>query len=273
MNKKIFKNALTLLLTLLLLFLLTGCGKGKISENSQGIWEKFVWTYANLIKLLSFGGSTGIGIIILTLIVKTALFPLMVFQTKSMRKMQAVQPLIKELKQKYPGKDAESRRLQGEETQKIYAENGVNMYAGCLPMMAQLPFIWALYQAIYRVPEIHTGQFLWFDLGKSDPYYILPVLAAIFTFATSWLSMKSSPEQNGMTKSMTYLMPIMIFFFAFRIFSGVALYWVVQNIFQAVQTMIVNNPFKLEKEKEAKKQAEKDLIKAERKALKKASKK
>jgi YidC/Oxa1 family membrane protein insertase len=273
LKKKIIKRFLCSLFALLLLLVLTGCGTEKISVHSTGVWEKFVWFFASLIKFLSFGGSMGIGIILLTLIIKTLLFPLMAFQIKSTKKMQVIQPEIKKIQQKYPGKDMESQRLQSEEMKRLYSENGINMYAGCLPTLAQMPFLWALFQSISRVEEIHSGRFLWLDLGQCDPYYVLPLLASIFTFISSWLSMKTAPEQNGMTKSMTYVMPVMIFFMAFRIFSGVALYWVVQNIYQAIQTLLISNPFKIEKERQAKIQAERDLEKAKRKALKKALKK
>jgi YidC/Oxa1 family membrane protein insertase len=215
----------------------------------------------------------GLGIILLTLVIKTLLFPLMAFQIKSTKKMQVIQPEIKKIQQKYPGKDMESRRLQSEEIQRIYSENDINMYAGCLPILAQMPFLWALFQAIAKVEVIHSGRFLWLDLGEYDPYYILPTLAAMFTFITSWLSMKTAPDQNGMTKSMTYVMPVMIFLMSFRMFSGVSLYWVIQNIYQAIQTLLINNPFKLEKEKQIKLQAERNLKKAKSKALKKALKK
>lgn len=273
MRKKVIKRFLYGFSALSLLLTLTGCGTEKISAHSTGAWEKFVWFFASLIKFLSFGGSMGIGIILLTLIIKTVLFPLMAFQMKSTKKMQEIQPEIKKIQQKYPGKDMESRRSQSEEMQRMYSENGVNMYAGCLPLLAQMPFLWALFQSISKVEEIHSGHFLWLDLGQYDPYYVLPVLAAIFTFISSWLSMKTAPEQNGMTKSMTYVMPVMIFLMAFRIFSGVALYWVVQNIYQAIQTLLINNPFKIEKERQAKIQAERDLEKAKLKVMKKALKK
>jgi YidC/Oxa1 family membrane protein insertase len=195
------------------------------------------------------------------------------FQTKSMRKTQELAPEIKKIQAKYPGKDPDSRRKVNEETQRLYSENKVNPYIGCLPLVVQMPILMALYQSIQRVPEISQGHFLWLDLSSRDPYFILPILAALFTFASSWLSMKASPEQNGMTKSMTYFMPIMIFFMAFSIASGVSLYWTISNAFQVGQTMLLNNPFKINKEREAKIAAEKEKELAKKKALKKAMKK
>lgn len=83
-----------------------------------------------------------------------------------------------------------------EEQQKLYSEAGVNPVAGCLPLLVQLPILWALYQAIWRTNVLKTGQFLWLKLGVKDPYFVLPILAALFTFISTWLSMKSQPEKK-----------------------------------------------------------------------------
>ena len=84
--------------------------------------------------------------------------------------------------------------------------------------------------------------------------------------------MKAAPEKNAMTSTMTFLMPVMIFVFAINVASGVALYWVVSNGFQVLQTLLIANPFKIIAAREAKVKAEKDKIKAREKALKKALK-
>ncbi|MDR2465570.1 MAG: YidC/Oxa1 family membrane protein insertase [Streptococcaceae bacterium] len=262
-----------ILLSGALLFLLSGCGTSKITEQTPGIWEKFVYFFGSAIKALSLGGKIGIGIIIFTLIIRVILFPLMHFQTKAMRKTQELQPQLNKLKEKYPGKDQESRQKLNEETQKLYAESGANPAIGCLPMLVQMPILMALYQSLSRIEGLNQGTFLWLNLGKPDHLFILPVLAALFTFFSSWLSMKAAPEQNGMTKSMTYLMPGMIFLFSISVASGVSLYWTISNAFQVVQTLLINNPFALKKEREEKAQAIKEKEKAKRKALKKAMKK
>lgn len=260
------------LLSFILLFL-AGCGRSDITASTPGTWEKFVYLFGQAIEFLSIGGYVGIGIIIFTLIVKTVLLPLMYFQTKSTRKTQELQPQIKAIQAKYPGKDTESRRLVSEETQRLYSENNVNPYIGCLPLLVQLPIMWALYQSLSRIPELRHGSFLWFNIADKDPYYILPILAALFTFLSSWLSMKSSPEQNGMTKSMTYFVPMMIFFFSISVASGISLYWVVSNAYQVFQTLLINNPFKIQKEREQKiaevREKEKRIRKAKKKVYKK----
>ncbi|MBM9833126.1 membrane protein insertase YidC, partial [Enterococcus faecalis] len=133
-------------------------------------------------KALSFGNA-GIGIILFTLIIRVILMPLMHFQTKSMRKTQELQPKLKALQQQYASKDTETQSKLKEETQRLYAENNVNPYAGCLPLLVQMPILMALWQSISRVPALQEGKFLWLQLGDRDPYFILPILAALFTFA------------------------------------------------------------------------------------------
>lgn len=255
------------------LLVLAGCGRSDITGQTSGIWEKFVYGFAEIIHFLSFGGLVGVGIILFTLIIRTVLLPLMHIQMKSTRKMQDVQPELKKIQAQYPGKDRESKRIVAEKTQEIYAQNNVNPYMGCLPLLVQMPILWALYQAITRVHFLRDGHFLWFNIAGHDPYFILPVLAALFTFASSWLTMKAAPEKNAMTTSMTYLMPIMIFFMGLTVASGVALYWTVSNAYQVFQTLLLNNPFKIQEERQAKIKAEKEKEKRKQKALMSAKKK
>lgn len=255
------------------LVFLSACGRTAVTSQSSNLWDKLVYIFALIIRFLSFGGLTGVGIILFTLIIRVALLPLMSVQIKSSQRMQEVQPELKKIQAKYPGKDMESRRLMQEETQKLYADNKINPYMGCLPALVQMPVFWALYQALSRVDFLKHGSFLWLNLGQQDPTYILPILAAVFTFLSSYLMMKSAPERNMMTNSMTYLMPIFIFFVSFRIASGVALYWAVSYGFQVFQTLLIANPWKIIAARESKVQAEKDKVRARDRAIKKAKKK
>ena len=241
---KKYKRLLLMAGLVTLVFVLSACGTAPVSESSTGIWDRYiVYYFAQAIKFLSLGGSVGIGIILFTLVIRIILLPLMHFQTKSMRKTQ-------ELQQKYSSKDPETQRLFREEQQRLYAENNVNPYIGCLPLLVQLPIMMALYQAISRVPELKEGTFLWLSLDKPDPYLILPILAAVFTFASTYLSSMSQLETNASLKIMNYVMPAMIFFMGISLASSLSLYWVVSNAFQTGQTLLLNNPFKIRKERE-----------------------
>lgn len=250
-----------------LVLLLTACGTSEVTANSTGIWERIVFFFAQSIKFLSFGGNIGIGIILFTIVIRIILLPLMHYQTKSMRKTQELQPKIKAIKEKYPYKDQESQRLMNEEIQRLYKDNDVNMYAGCLPVFAQMPVMIALYQSIYRVPEMQQGHFLWLNLAEPDKFFILPLLAAVFTFLSSYLASMSQLEKNASTTIMNVAMPLMIFFMGMNFASSLSLYWVISNAFQVVQTLLINNPFKIRAERAEVAEAEKARHKALEKAM------
>lgn len=251
---------------------LAACSNKPVTSHSTGLWDHYiVYNFSRFIIWLSNNcGGYGMGIIIFTIIIRVLLLPLMFYQTKSMLKTQELAPKLKAIQKKYSSRDRESMVKMQEETSKLYKEVGVNPWASMLPMIIQLPIMWALYQAIWRTPELRHGTFLWLQLGHTDPYYILPILAALFTFLSSWLSMASMPERNAMTSAMTWFMPIMVFFMALGFSSAITLYWVVSNAFQVVQTLLLQNPFKIRREREAKEKQEKakkrKLEKAKRRA-------
>ncbi|ANZ62442.1 hypothetical protein AYR62_13970 [Secundilactobacillus paracollinoides] len=252
---------------------LTACGNQPITSHSTGFWDGVVLlNFSRAIIWLSnlFNGSYGIGIIVFTIIVRIIILPLMIFQTRSMRKTQEIQPQLKALQKKYSSKDQETMAKLREEQQKLYSEAGVNPVAGCLPMVIQLPIIWALYQAIFRTHVLRTGSFLWLQLGSRDPYFILPILAAVFTFFSSWLMMQGQPESNGMTTMMTVTTPIIIFITALSLPSAVSLYWVVTNAFQVGQTLVIQNPWKIRREREAQEREKQEHDRKVKKAVKRA---
>lgn len=270
--KKQHKKLASIFSVLGLTVLLAACSNKPITSHSTGIWDHYiVYNCSQFIIWLSkiFGGY-GMGIIIFTILIRIIILPLMYYQSKSMVKTQELAPKLKELQKKYSSRDRETMQKLQAEQQKLYREAGVNPFASMLPLLVQLPVMWALYQAIWRTNVLKTGSFLWLQLGKTDPYFVLPVLAAVFTFISSWLSMASMPEKNSMTTSMTYIMPIFIFIMALQFSAAITLYWVVSNAFQVVQVLLVQNPFKIQREREAKQKAERDhqrkIEKAKRKA-------
>lgn len=257
--KKHGKKVLSLTGILGLTLLLAACSNKPITSHSTGIWDHYiVYNCSRFIIWLSniFGGY-GMGIIIFTIIIRIIILPLMFYQTKSMMKTQELAPQLKALQKKYSSKDRETMQQLQIEQQKLYKEAGVNPFASMLPLLVQLPVMWALYQAIWRTAQLKTGTFLWLQLGHTDPYFVLPILAAVFTFISSWLLMASMPEKNSMTTTMTWVMPIMIFFMALQFSAAITLYWVVTNAFQVVQTLVIQNPFKIRREREAKQAAQK----------------
>lgn len=285
LSKKSTKRLLAALaLVTVFALVLSGCATQTtqkptpISHNSSNWWDAWVVYYLSQFVLWIAkvcGGSYGWAIIIFTVIIRVILLPLNAVQINSTRKMQEIQPELKALQEKYSSKDLETRNKLNEETQKLYKEAGVNPYAGCLPMVIQLPVMWALYQAIWRTPEMQNGKFFWMDLSKPDPYYILPILATVFTFLSSYIATLSVPKssQTTMTKMMSYVMAIMVGVWAIVFQSAISLYWVISNLFQVGQTLVLQNPFKYRKEQEAKEEAERDRQRKMRRAYKRIKRK
>ena len=145
----------------------------------------------HIFRFLSIGGNIGVGIILFTLLIRTILLPVFQYQMTSSRKMQEIQPLVKEIQAKYPGKDLESRTRMSEEMRALYKEKGVKTSSAFLPLLVQMPVLMALFQALSRVEFLKVGHFLWLDMSATDPTFILPVLAAVFTFFSTWLSNKA----------------------------------------------------------------------------------
>lgn len=266
------KLQLTSLLGLSLL-VMTACGTSDITADSTDLWSKIVYFFAETVRFLSFDVSIGLGIILFTILIRTVLLPVFQIQMVASRKMQEAQPRLKELRELYSGRDLESRTKLDQETRRVFKEMGIKQSSSFWPFLIQMPVLIALFQALTRVDFLKTGHFLWINLGDVDTSFVLPVLAAIFTFLSSWLSNKALAEKSGAMTGMMYGMPALIFVFAIYSPSGVALYWAVSNAYQVLQTYFLNNPFKIIAAREAEIQAKKDLEGKKRKALKKAQKK
>jgi YidC/Oxa1 family membrane protein insertase len=123
----------------------------------------------------------------------------------------------------------------------LFSKHGVNPMAGCFPLIVQMPILIGFYHAISRTREIANDNFLWFDLGDKDPYYILPIVAGITTFIQQKIMM-AGQAQNPQMAMMLWMMPIMIVVFAFSFPAALSLYWVVGNIFMIVQTYFIKGP-------------------------------
>lgn len=225
---------------------LTGCSEIKqpINAQSTGFWNEYIvyplsWLIKEVAHLL--GGSFGLSIIVVTVLIRLVLLPLMIKQTKSSKAMQALQPEMKALKEKYSSKDQKTQQKLQQETMALFSKHGVNPMAGCFPLIVQMPILIGFYHAISRTREIAQDSFLWFDLGTKDPLYILPIIAGITTFIQQKMMM-AGQEQNPQMAMMVWMMPIMICFFAFNFPAALSLYWVVGNIFMILQTYFIKGP-------------------------------
>ena len=225
-------------------------------------------------------GNYGLALIVLTTVIKLALYPVYSKSIKSTMKMSELQPKMQELQQKY-GKD---QALYNEKVAQLYKEEGASMYGGCLPMVVQMVVIMGLF-ALLRNPmayiqsdkmlfAIHES-FLWIpDLAQPDKW-ILPIAAAAATFVSSLLSSATTAatSQNAaqakmMQNMMKYFFPIMILWMARSYPAGLAIYWFGS---QAIQ-ILYNIRFNSWKKKYNKQKAE-AKAKAEAEARAKAAKK
>ncbi|MDN6028512.1 MAG: YidC/Oxa1 family membrane protein insertase [Lactobacillus sp.] len=268
LTKRNLKRLLAVLAVFAIAIVLTGCANNSAGQNMAPVshtsgswWERWIIYYFStfllwLAKILN--NNYGLAIIVFTVLIRILLFPLNALSIKSTSKMQQIQPQLSQLQKKYASRDAETQQLLREETSKLYKEAGVNPYTGCLPLLIQLPVMWILYMSIFRTPELQTGRFLWMDLGKPDPYYVMALLAMAFTFLSTYISQLSAPKasQTWMSKFMMYGMSLMVGVWAIYFQSAISLYWVISNLFQVIQTFMLQNPFKYRREQAAKLEAE-----------------
>nr|WP_253264133.1 YidC family membrane integrase SpoIIIJ [Geobacillus sp. DSP4a] len=227
--------------------MLAGCTEinQPITPESKGFWNEYiVYPLSWLIKYVAglLGGSFGLSIIVVTILIRLLILPLMIQQTRNAKAMQALQPEIEALRKKYSSKDAQTQQKLQQEMMLLFQKHGVNPMAGCLPILIQMPILIGFYHAIMRTREIAQHNFLWFDLGEKDPYFILPVIAGVTTFIQQKIMMAGSAQQNPQMAMLLWMMPIMIVIFAINFPAALSLYWVVGNIFSIVQTYLIKGP-------------------------------
>lgn len=182
-------------------------------------------------------------IIILTILIKSALWPLQNKATNSMKRMQLLSPKMTELRAKY--KDDPTKM--NEELMKLYKQYGVNPFGGCLPMLVQIPIFFGFYSMLGSAIELRNSHFLWIhDLSQPDtlahvmgfPINLLPIIMA----GTMVWQMAISPKSGDATQQrMMYFMPVIFLTFCYNYASGLALYWTTQNIFSIVQLYLTRN--------------------------------
>jgi YidC/Oxa1 family membrane protein insertase len=177
----------------------------------------------------------GAAILFLTFLITLVLFPFRLKQMLSMKKMAVVQPKIKEIQEKYKRyKKTDPRRAEmNAQVMAVYKEHNVNPLGGCLPLLLQMPLLFAFYAMLAYSIELRQAPFYgWIhDLSLKDPYYILPILMGI----TMFISQKMTPAAPGAdpsTAKMMMVMPIVLTFLFFNYSSGLNLYFLCSNVFQ-----------------------------------------
>jgi YidC/Oxa1 family membrane protein insertase len=204
--------------------------------------------------LYGFIPNYGLVIIVLTLLVRVATLPIVQRQMKSMEKMRAVQPKLKEIQEKY----ADDREKQSQAMMSMYKEQGVNPLGGCLPMVLQLPVFIGLFYALRSSIELRHAPFVFWmtDLSAPDqlflipgielPFRVLPVLMALSMVLQAKLQpMSPDPAQAQM---MTTVMPIMMLVLFYQFPSGLVLYYMLSNFLGIAHQRWVGRNMQKEKE-------------------------
>lgn len=209
------------------------------------MWTTFVSWFTQVIQFMfgltqSLGiPNYGLAIIFMSIAIKIVIYPLTHKQMKSMREMQVLQPRMKELQERYKDDPQTMQKKLGE----LYKEHGVNPFSGCLPLLIQMPILFAFYRALFNLSETLLqspyAKFLWIEnIGNPDQYYILPVLVAATTYLQQKISMADNNDPTQ--KSMLYMMPVFIGFVSWKMAAGLSLYWVTFNLLSIAQQLYVN---------------------------------
>lgn len=211
-----------------------------------GFFSKFLLLSMNGLHAIAISGHAlpyGVAIILITIIIKTLFWPLTLASTRSMKRMQALQPQLKAINEKY--KDDAQKRNQ--KTMELWKEHKVNPAGGCLPMLLQIPVFIGFYYMLRNAIELRGETFLWAaDLSRPDtigylgvfPLNPLPLLMAATTIWQSTLTPTSPGMDPSQQKIMKWGLPLMMLFVLYNMSAGLTLYWTVQNLLTVLQTKL-----------------------------------
>jgi len=178
----------------------------------------------------TFTKNYGWSIVLLTILIKIIFTPFTQMSFASMKKMQQMQPELKKVQDKYAKIKSDDPRKMSMNTEimQLHKRYGVNPLGGCLPMLLQMPFLFAFYGLLSNAIELRHAPFgFWLqDLSRPDPIYVTPVLMG----ATMLLQQKMTPVSDPMQRNMMYIMPVMFTFMSFKLQSGLVLYWLLSNV-------------------------------------------
>lgn len=210
-----------------------------------------------VIPILNFSYNTiypnyAVGIILLTILVKVALFPLSRKLFQSLKKMQVAQPKLKKIREQYK----DNTQKMEEEIIKLYRDNSINPMGGCLPFLIQLPILFALFytmsssvfKEMITQPGVFPGlsQFWLPNLAEPDHFYILPIVIGLSIF----LGQKLAPASMDKTQQkVAHIMPAILVVICFKMPAGVLLYWAVSQIISTVQQILIMKPVKFNGQK------------------------
>jgi len=198
------------------------------------LWLK--WMYSHIVR------NWGWAILLQTLVINLALLPLRLSQMKSMLKMQRVAPQIKSIQEKYKKYSLRDPRKaeMNTEISALYKKEGVNPAGGCLPLVIQMPFLFAYYRMLNVAMDLRHAPWLWIhDLSAPDPWHILPV-AIIITMLVMQLMTPQAGMDPAQQKMMNVMMPGMLGIMSWNLPAGLGLYWSAGQLIGIVQQSVMN---------------------------------
>ncbi|MEI7831580.1 MAG: YidC/Oxa1 family membrane protein insertase [bacterium] len=206
----------------------------------DALYYKVVDSIVNALKVVSPTYAAVWMLIILALLVKLVTLPLTTISFRSMRDMQKLQPLIKELQEKY--KDDKTKF--GEEQMKLMSEHKVSPLGGCLPMLVQIPVFFIVYRAVQVYSAKFDVGFMWIpSLSMPDMILLGLYLASMIVTQKLTAQPSTDPQQQAMQTQMTYLMPIMLAFVLASTPSAFILYWFFLNVFSSAHQYYLMKSF------------------------------
>jgi len=218
--------------------------EGVIDFGTFGWFAKLLfralnWTHDHLVS------NWGWAIIILTFLINLVFLPLRLTQMKTSLKMQKLQPEVQVVNKKYEKyglRDQEKQHQKQQEIMEVYRKHGMNPYnlSGCLPLLLQLPILYAFYAMLANTVELRQAGWIWIhDLSAPDPWHILPLL----TVASMFILQRFTPMPGvdaAQRRMMNTVMPLMFGFMTWNFAAGLALYWTINNAISLVQQWAMN---------------------------------
>ena len=236
----------------------TYCSEFKIFSGDDGLWttlfvKSLAWV---IIKIGTLTKNYGWAIILVTLLIRLALYPVTKKTAMQSENMKKAQNKLQKLEDKYRNRnDQEAQMMKAQEMMKIYKDYNINPMSGCLFAFIQIPLFFAFYEALYRLPVVLEENFFFINLGitpsvafQNGQYYyiifiILVIAATYFSFKLN-ASTNPAGDQAKQMKMMSNMSIIMISIASINISTGIALYWIVNSTFTIIQNLLVKRSAK-----------------------------
>jgi YidC/Oxa1 family membrane protein insertase len=209
---------------------------GWLGVISRPLFVWLRWTYEKMV------GNWGWAIAIQTLIINLALMPLRISSMKSALKMQKIQPQMNSIKEKYKKYSLRDPRRQEMNTEigALMKQEGVSPVGGCLPLLIQMPFLFAYYRMLGVAIDLRHAHWLWIrDLSSADPWHILPIAIIITMLFTQRMTPQAGMDP-AQQKMMNLMMPLFLGVISWNLAAGLCLYWSEGNLIAIAQQAIMN---------------------------------